>query len=1129
MITGGRRGTIGAVQIAMLGPLAVRDRAGAPVPVSGRRVRMLLVLLALDPGQVVSSTTLVDRIWGDRPPDGAPNALQALVSRLRRQLPEGAVESHPAGYRLAVAPDAVDVHRFTRLVDTGRAALASDPPRAASALGEALSLWHGQALTDVATADFATAEITRLEELRLATVEDRAAASLPLGDGRQLVPELEVLVAAHPIRERATGLLMRALCAAGRSGDALNAYERTRAALADRLGADPSPELVELHRRVLRGDPALVSTPAPDRRTNLPAELTSFVGRAEELGRVSSLVGESRLTTLTGPGGSGKTRLAVESARAMLEQVPDGVWLVELAPLTKEAELAGAVLAALGLPEHTRMPSSWTRKAGTEPATGGTARPDGATTPADYGGVGEGGGSGGGPGGDGDGGAIAGATDRIVQAMSTKHALLVLDNCEHLLDGSAALVHRLLAGCPQLRILTTSREPLGITGEALWPVEPLALPPAGTPAADAAAYPAIQLLADRAGAARAGFTVDERNVAAAVRICQALDGMPLAIELAAARLRTLSLGQLEARICDRFQLLTGGSRTALPRHQTLRAVVDWSWELLEQPERALLRRLAYFSGGATLAAAERVCAGAGPSGDTVPADRVLDLLTALADKSLLVPDASAPGDQPRFRMLETIKAYGLNQLAEAGETDQIRRAHAAYFLALAEAAEPRLRTGEQQHWLSLLTADLDNLHAALRGAVTAGDTETAIRLVAALGWFWSLTGRRLDGLDLARRALAMPGDAPEGARALAYTVGACTVVDGLEEATAERWFAAAAELAARTDQRHPMLRLVGPLGAVFTAMSWPGSGVLPRDDLDRLGNDPDPWVRATIRVLWVHVSLQGGEYQPALAEDIEAALRDYRLAGDRWGEAFTRHTSAELAALAGELDTAIAENRRAIAQMSELGIPEDKVTCQLRLAEQLWVCGDRRQATAELAIAARDAEQIGLPWLRVMLACTAGELARLSGDLDTARAELDRAWRLTETGGLLELRAGAAGALGRLVIAEGDLPAARAQLTTGLGLALDTGSAPALARILLGLADLALAEEQPARAAELLGAAERVRGTVDRSVPDVDRIATAAGAGLGEACFAEAYHRGLTMDATREAVRELAAGQPTAI
>ena len=403
------------------------------------------------------------------------------------------------------------------------------------------------------------AAVARLERLRLAALEDRFEAEVGLGHGAELVAELTDLVAAHPERERLVAALMRALAAAGRDTEALLAYERTREALADLLGVDPSPELSALHVALLRGE---LGRREENRKTNVRAELTSFVGRDADVAAVRELIAEHRLTTLIGPGGSGKTRLATETARTLLGDLPDGVWLVELAAIgadSTDGDVAQATLAALGLRDALL-----------------------GTTPS------------------------ADPVDGLIAAMREREALLILDNCEHVIESAAAFADRVLGECRRLRILATSREPLGITGEALWQVEPLALSDASP--GEIESSPAIRLLRDRAGAVRKDLGGDARTLSTMVRVCRALDGMPLAIELAAARLRTMTIDQLANRLDDRFRLLTSGSRTALPRHKTLRAVVDWSWELLTEAERMVLGRLSVFSGGASLEAAERVCA-----------------------------------------------------------------------------------------------------------------------------------------------------------------------------------------------------------------------------------------------------------------------------------------------------------------------------------------------------------------------------------------------------------------------------------------------------------------------------------------------------------------------------------------
>ncbi|MFG3581776.1 AfsR/SARP family transcriptional regulator [Micromonospora chersina] len=1068
------------MRISLLGPLELRADTGTPVEVGGARLRRLLILLALEPGRTVTVGRLTDALWADEPPAGAANALQALVSRLRRAgLP---VEAQPGGYRLAVAPDDVDVHRFEAAVRAARARLADDPAEGCRRLGEALDLWRGPALADVADADFARAPVARLTELRLAATEDLVQARLDRAAPEALLPHLRELVAAHPLRERLTGLLIRVLHRAGRPAEALAEYERLRATLADTLGADPGPELAALHLEILRGEPATVpgraerlvpADPAPGpvpadghrataadpgrpARGNLPATLTSFVGREEEVARVAGLLDRFRLATLTGPGGAGKTRLAVESGRAVAGRFPDGVWLVPLAPVTDPAEVPQAALAALGLREQALL------------ARAGRGGPE----PAD-------------------------PVGRLVDALAGRAVLLLLDNCEHLLDATADLTERLLTACPGLRVLATSREPLGITGEALRPVESLALPPAGADPAAALAYPAVRLFADRAGAVRPDFAVDAATVGPVVRICRALDGMPLAIELAAARLRTMTAAQVDTRLDDRFRLLTGGSRTALPRHQTLRAVVDWSWDLLDDTERALWRRLAVFAGGATLEAVERVCA----------APDALDGISALVDKSLVVAGGT---DEPRYRMLETIREYGLDRLAEAGEADAVRRAHAAEYLALAEAAEPELRGAAQLDWLRRLSADHDNLHSGLRHAIAVADAPTAVRYAAALGWYWWLTGQRAEGADLAGQVLAMPGlaGAPPAATAVALATAALNLIathpDNATVST--EWLARAVELSRGHEHEHPLLRLAAPIATAFETNFQPPAMAA----MAHLFDDPDPWVAGIARLIRAHALLNGGLPDSGAEADLRAGLAHYRTVGDRWGMSFSLTSLADLLDRRGQAAEATPYHEEAMTYFEELGVREDVPEMRLRLAHNLWRRGDRDRAWAELDRAMHEADISGSDETRAALAYGRAELLRAEGDRAGARACLMEGARLVGDRSIApQWRALNASTLAVLDAADGDLVSARAGHDQALKLAVGSTDAPVVAAVLVGYADLALRLDRPAAAARLLGAATGIRGGPDHAVLDRARVEAAARDALGEAGFAEAYAGGL--------------------
>ncbi|WP_092625975.1 BTAD domain-containing putative transcriptional regulator [Jiangella sp. DSM 45060] len=1060
------------MRIGILGPLEVRADDDSPVYVAGARLRTLLIMLALAPGRLVPIAQLIDGIWGDEPPAGAANALQALVSRLRRALPGLAVESHPSGYRLALDPDVVDAGRFERAAAAAHAE--GDDAATEDGLRAALALWRGPALLDVTESEYFAPARARLEELRLTATEDRVEAALRLGRGAELTTELTTLVAEYPLRERLVGQLLRALAAAGRPAAALAAYERTREALADELGTDPSAELAALHTAILRGElppaeePASVPVPAPapaDRpapRTNLRAGLTSFVGRDADVAQVRALVGEYRLTTLTGPGGSGKTRLAGEASRGLVEATPDGVWLVELAPVGSGADLPAAVLSALDLRDQM-FPAS---------ADDNTA-------------------------------------DRLVAVLRSRTALLVLDNCEHVIDAAAGLAERLLGECPGLRVLATSREPLGITGEAVWPVEPLALPPEHDGAAgDLLSFDAIRLLADRARAARPGFTVTDADAPAVARICRALDGMPLAIELAAARLRTMTVEQLAARLDDRFRLLTGGSRTALPRHQTLRAVVDWSWGLLPERERAVLRRLAVFAHGATAEAAARVC---GDGAD------VLDELVALSDKSLLT--VHDDGDAPRYAMLETIKAYGLERLDDAGERDTVRRAHLGYVTDLVERAEPHLRRAEQLEWLRRLGAVHDDIAVALRGAVAAGDAGAAVRLATGAMWYWWLSGHRAEGSELTTEALAVPGEVDDTVRATAYAGLAMIATAGLGDEREVKAWVEEAERLCGGNRSNALLRMVGGL-ADFMRYG---------DDLfaasmAKLLDDEDPWIRALGRLNHVRLLPFGERRAPC-----ELALAEFRGTGERWGISFALTTLADLLARQGDLAAALGHYEEAAVAAGAVGTTEDLVFMRGKEAQLRWLLGDADGSAAALAWAEQEAAGLAWPDSVAGLALYGSDLARWAGDLGAARSELDRAEALLATISVHPLFwAMVHDSRGHLAAGEGDLATAGSERAAAAGLALTIGDEEVLGRALVGLVDHALRLDRPTDAARLLAATTVLAGGLDRSRAEPGAVEAAVRAALGDEAAAEltaAAERELAaLDATTATsrVRELA-------
>jgi predicted ATPase/DNA-binding SARP family transcriptional activator len=688
------------MQVRLFGELEA-EHAGVPVPVRGAKQRALLALLALRPGQPVSADKLIDVLWGDGQAAHPANALQAQIGQLRRTLGATAILTTEAGYALDAGPEDVDVVRFEQLAAQGRRlAEAGETALASTTLSEALRLRRGEPLADFTYAGFFDAERTRLDELILVAIETRVEADLMLGRHGELVGELEALCRAHPLRERLWELLMLALYRAGRQAEALRAYTEARDRLVDELGIDPGPALRELEARILAQDPSLAAAgpaglaavPTPTATGNLREPLSSFVGRTAELEELSEAVRSSRLVTLIGPGGAGKTRLAVEAAAALRGEHRDGAWLVEFASVTEPDGVAPAVAGALGA------------------AVAGLVGPP----------------------------SPASTVELIARFLAGRSLLVVFDNCEHVIDQAAALAETLAGTVPGLRLIATSREPLGVPGEVLVPVGPLAL------------SAAVELFVDRARAVRPGFTADGHTRPVIDDICRRLDGLPLAVELAAARLRSLTLATLAERLDDRFRLLTVGARTALPRQQTLRAVVDWSYDLLFEDERRLFARLSVFVGGCGLDAAEAVCAD-----DQVPAGEVLDVLSRLVDKSLVA--APNAGRDARFTQLQTLLEYGRDRLGESGEVDAVCARHAAYYRQMAQEAHEGLRGATGPRWRECLTSELGNLRAALDWFIARGDADAALSLASGMAWLWSINSDAVEGARWLGDALSATG------------------------------------------------------------------------------------------------------------------------------------------------------------------------------------------------------------------------------------------------------------------------------------------------------------------------------------------------------------------------------------
>jgi predicted ATPase len=640
-----------------------------------------------------------------------------------------------------------------------------------------------------------------------------------------------------------------------------------------------------------------------------------------------------------------------------------------------------------------------------------------------------------------------------------------------------------------MRILATSREPLGITGEALWQVAPLEVPDSDAGPDQIGSTPAVQLLRNRAATQRKDLPDDAAALSTMARICRALDGMPLAIELAAARVRTMSLDQLANRLDDRFRLLTSGSRTVLPRHQTLRAVVDWSWELLTDPERMVLRRLSVFIGGAGLEAAEQICAGAGEA-----RGQVLELLSSLTEKSLLVAEGD---DAPRYRMLGTIKEYAAQRLSEAGEVEQIRRSHLAYFTELTETAEPHLRRAEQVEWIAVLDIEHDNITAAMRGAIAAGDAQAAMRLAAGAGWYWWLSGHRAEGMELITAATDLPGEVPDQTRALVYAFVVQFLSSGRgDERWAEDWIHQAYRLTRglTAGRVHPALKFVAPLEALLQGPEFFLSAWEP------LLEDEDPWVRALARLQLGKMRILIGHGGRDADAFLETALAEFQALGERFGTWFATTELADRNAVRGEFERACEQYEQAIAVYREVGAVEDIIRMRARQAQLHWLLGDEESSAAATAAAHRCAERVTWPDALAELALSQAELARWRGDTDEAIRQL--AVATAALGQDMEqpnIRVMTHDLLGYL---SEDLDDARRHRSAAYQAAIQNGLAATIAPVLVGIADLALRTNQYEQAVQLLMASAAVRGLPDRSHPDVARIEQVARVKLGDERYA---------------------------
>ncbi len=1025
------------MEFAILGLLQVL-RDGMPVRVPAGRQRELLALLVVEAGGAVSSSRLMDALWGDRLPENPENALQQRIHHARRLLgPAGgeALVTVAGGYRLEVPPEAIDARRFERLVAQGRQTLAAgDPAAASTALVAADALWRGPALDGI-DADWARQEAGRFEALRLTAREDRIDADLTLGRQADLVAELEHLVAEEPLRERTRGQLMLALAGIGNQADALRVYDEGRRRLAEELGIDPSPRLQRIHAAVLAqrvpegGDTASGPTvadgrPRPHPTPRLPTPADSFVGRDDELSRLRELLTSGRIVTVLGPGGAGKSRLALEVARAAAAAPDLTVHHVELAPLTETDAVPAALATGIGVAGSREVP----------------------------------------------------VVDSLRSTLRAGRTLLVLDNCEHLMPAVSELTRELIVSCPELTVLATSRAPLEVAGEIVWPLPTLPVPPADVRSRAAAEeYAAFRLFAERAVEAAPTFELTDAEVSDATRIVRHLDGLPLAIELAAARIRVLSVHEIAARLGDRFGLLSGGRRSTPARHHGLWDTLEWSWGLLDVPERRAWMAASVPAGPFPAALLEVLL-------DAVDTDLgALEAVTRLSDRSLLT--IHDRGDPTRYRMLETLREFGTRCLAEAGLEEAVRAAHAR---AVEEAI------AASSHWtgsdwdvdLRVQRAWLPEARAALRWRSDRGDRRGVQRLAARLGWLWYLTALAPEGLRWIDGALGPFGALdPETVEPDAVLWAAALRANEAPDDLGLRWAQLAVDLA-EGEVPAAMARAVAATHRAITGDLDGAYGEIRREPTHR------GWVEGYWRLL--EGQMHGMEGRTMEAQPILDAAEHLLVDHGAWFGVWTSATLVQLAQLRGDEDDVRRVAGRALAVCAEHDAPELEVEIRCTLAMVDAALGNGDAVEEQLRLAGTIAERTGLAMSRSLVANARGYGHWRQGRYAHAASSLREGVELHDRGGQSFGRPFALWCLGHLALRQDDAAEAARLLTDSLDEARRRGEGDAIACALEGLAAVAAADDRAEFGARLLGAAAADRAAMGVSDPLLSRDEAAA-------------------------------------